>query len=65
VVMRCRQLFGKVIVEGRKSIVTIDSAGALIAIKCPESDQLDFEVGRAHHVLEAGVCLGRIEDVVE
>lgn len=40
VVVRCRPLFGKEVVEGRKSIVTIDAAGALIAIRCPENDQL-------------------------
>jgi hypothetical protein len=40
VVVRCRPLFGKEIVEGRKSIVSIDNAAALISIKCPENDQL-------------------------
>ncbi|RLN78499.1 hypothetical protein BBJ28_00006394 [Nothophytophthora sp. Chile5] len=40
VVVRCRPLFGKEIVEGRKSIVTLDAAAALISLKCPENGQL-------------------------
>ncbi|KAL7690530.1 putative kinesin-like protein [Plasmopara halstedii] len=39
VVVRCRPLFGKELVEGRKSIVTIDQAAALISLKCPDNDQ--------------------------
>ncbi|RHY97891.1 hypothetical protein DYB31_003761 [Aphanomyces astaci] len=40
VVVRCRPLFGKEIVEGRQSIVTMDLAAAVVSIKCPDSDQL-------------------------
>lgn len=40
VVVRCRPLFGKEIVEGRKSIVTIDTHASVISIKCPENDQV-------------------------
>lgn len=40
VVVRCRPLFGKEIVEGRKPIVTIDPQACIISIKCPENDQV-------------------------
>ncbi|KAE9017236.1 Kinesin-like protein [Phytophthora rubi] len=40
VVVRCRPLFGKELVEGRKSIVTLDSAAALISLKCPDNGQI-------------------------
>ncbi|RHY28026.1 hypothetical protein DYB32_006324 [Aphanomyces invadans] len=40
VVVRCRPLFGKEIVEGRQSIVTMDLAAAVVSIKCPDTDQL-------------------------
>ncbi|KAG1713288.1 hypothetical protein DVH05_001008 [Phytophthora capsici] len=40
VVVRCRPLFGKELVEGRKSIVTLDQAAALISLKCPDNGQL-------------------------
>lgn len=40
VVVRCRPLFGKEIVEGRKPIVTIDPQASIISIKCPENDQV-------------------------
>jgi len=40
VVVRCRPLFGKEIVEGRSSIVTMDLDAAVVSIKCPENDQV-------------------------
>ncbi|KAG6623254.1 Kinesin-like protein [Phytophthora cinnamomi] len=40
VVVRCRPLFGKELVEGRKSIVTLDGAAALISLKCPDNGQI-------------------------
>ncbi|KAF1785007.1 Kinesin-like protein [Phytophthora cactorum] len=40
VVVRCRPLFGKELVEGRKSIVTLDQAAALISLKCPDNGQI-------------------------
>ncbi|CAK4874878.1 unnamed protein product [Aphanomyces euteiches] len=40
VVVRCRPLFGKELVEGRQSIVTMDLEAAVVSIKCPDSDQL-------------------------
>ncbi|KAF1335932.1 Kinesin-like protein, partial [Globisporangium splendens] len=40
VVVRCRPLFGKEIVEGRKPIVTIEPQASIISIKCPENDQI-------------------------
>ncbi|KAL3670368.1 hypothetical protein V7S43_004677 [Phytophthora oleae] len=40
VVVRCRPLFGKELVEGRKSIVILDQAAALISLKCPDNGQL-------------------------
>ncbi|KAG7377311.1 hypothetical protein PHYPSEUDO_011868 [Phytophthora pseudosyringae] len=40
VVVRCRPLFGKELVEGRKSIVTLDQAAALISLKCPDNGQV-------------------------
>ncbi|ETM42823.1 hypothetical protein L914_11596 [Phytophthora nicotianae] len=40
VVVRCRPLFGKELVEGRKSIITLDQAAALISLKCPDNGQI-------------------------
>ncbi|KAF0695866.1 Aste57867_13386 [Aphanomyces stellatus] len=40
VVVRCRPLFGKELVEGRQSIVTMDLEAAVVSIKCPDNDQL-------------------------
>ncbi|KAG2517307.1 hypothetical protein JM16_004063 [Phytophthora kernoviae] len=40
VVVRCRPLFGKELVEGRKSIITLDAAAALISLKCPGNGQI-------------------------
>ncbi|KAG7394300.1 hypothetical protein PHYBOEH_005389 [Phytophthora boehmeriae] len=40
VVVRCRPLFGKELVEGRKAIITLDAAAALISLKCPDNSQI-------------------------
>ncbi|KAJ0393587.1 hypothetical protein P43SY_001146 [Pythium insidiosum] len=40
VVVRCRPFSSKETNEGRKSIITIDSTSGLVAIRCPENDQV-------------------------
>ncbi|GLE09417.1 hypothetical protein PINS_up021047 [Pythium insidiosum] len=40
VVVRCRPFSSKETNEGRKSIISIDSSSGVVAIRCPDNDQL-------------------------